>query len=77
MSNGVNLNIGEDGKVVLSDAKLQELETFFVRAGGDGETNSTCSGSNSSCTNDTDCRKTSNSGTCMNSGTCRSVNQQL
>ena len=70
MSGNSSLFINSDGKVILSDARLEELESHFVRARGDGETNAqTCSGTNNECTNTGDCRGSSNSG-CMNSRTC-------
>jgi hypothetical protein len=64
--------VAADGRILLADERLAEIERGFSLAGGMMATNHRiCSGTNDSgCTNEGDCRGSTNSDMCSNSRTC-------
>lgn len=71
---GINisgLRVDSTGRSVLADDALALIETSFVPTAAAGENSSTCSGTNSGCTNSGDCTASTNNQTCTNSNNCR------
>lgn len=67
---------GPDGRVVITDADLAQMEAHFVVQTAAGHTNGTCDTVNTgSCTNTTDCRGSTNSDFCTNSRACMTDSQ--
>lgn len=66
------IDFDSEGRAVISDAQLAGLETQFVRATAGGNTNTgRCDKINpEACTNDGDCRGSTNSQFCSNVKTC-------
>lgn len=69
-----SISVGSSGEVTISDpqalARIEEIA--YERFSPQGATNSTCNGTNMSCTNTTDCT-TSNNTKCSNQGACYST----
>lgn len=76
MTNKLDLSIDASGKVILSDDKLNQLESFFICAKAGAGTNSgDCDATtNRTCTNSNSCTGSSNTVSCMNSRACITTN---